>query len=103
MATYVIVNRAPASYTPSPEAAAAWNAWFQRLGDSLVDRGNPVFKRTTLGNVDAGTALGGYTLVSAASLEEAAGLARDCPALGYGGGVEIGELMMLNAGMRPVE
>jgi len=98
MGTYVIVNRVPEGYAGSAESRAAWNAWFERLGESLVDRGNPVFARSTLGNCGADTVLGGYTLVRADSLETALALASGCPALESGGGVEVGELTLLNRG-----
>jgi class 3 adenylate cyclase len=45
-----------------------------RLGDNLAGRGNPAFKRATVGNCGPGTVLGGYTLVTASSLEAAAAL-----------------------------
>jgi hypothetical protein len=34
MPTYLITNRAPKDYAGSPDAAA-WTAWFDRLGASL--------------------------------------------------------------------
>src|SRR5207249_5714988 len=66
--------RVPSGSTPSPEAAAAWAAWFDELGDHLVDRGNPAFARTTVGNCGPGTVLGGYTLIDADDLAAAAEL-----------------------------
>jgi hypothetical protein len=98
MPTYVIVNRVPRGYRPSPGAQRAWTAWFERLDATLVDRGNPVFSSTTLGSTGADTALGGYTLVSADDLDAAVALAKSCPALSHGGGVEVGELTPLNRG-----
>ena len=95
MPTYLIVNRAPSGYQGSPEAMQAWNAWFDQLGEQLVERGNPVFSRTSLGECVPGTALGGYTLIQADSLQEATTLAKSCPILTEGGGVEIGELTPL--------
>lgn len=103
MPRYLISNRLPEGYRGSPEAMAAWNAWFQQLGDSLSDRGNPVSKRSSLGNCGAGTALGGYTLVEAGDLDAALALAASCPAIDFGGGVEVGELLQLNTGTRPKE
>jgi hypothetical protein len=90
-----------ANYAGSADAMAAWNAWFQRLGPNLVDRGNPVFDRTALGNCGGDTVLGGYTLVNAENLDEAITLARTCPVLLEGGGVEVGELTILNSGLGP--
>jgi YCII-related domain len=100
MATFVIVNRAPKQYTPSADALAAFNAWFARLDANLVDRGNPVFESRTLGNTGDDTTLGGYTLVTADDLEAAVALANDHPLLHQGGGVEVGELTLLNRGSR---
>ena len=102
MPTYLITNRLPHGFTGSPEAFAAWTAWFERLGDHLADRGNPAFTRTTVGNRGPGTVLGGYTLVTAESLDEAAALAADHPLISRGGGVEIAELTLLNKGRHPI-
>jgi hypothetical protein len=49
MPTYLITNRVPEDFTGSPEAFAAWTAWFEKLGPSLKDRGNPAFARSTPG------------------------------------------------------
>jgi YCII-related domain len=100
MATFVIVNRAPKQYTPSADALAAFNAWFEQLGANLVDRGNPVFDSRALGNTGADTTLGGYTLIHADDLEAAIALAKGHPLLQQGGGVEVGELTVLNRGTR---
>jgi hypothetical protein len=98
MYTYVFVYRTPKNYTGgSGDAMAAWNAWFEQLGANLVDRGNPVFTSSTLGECGGGT-LGGYSLVTADDLDEAVALAKGCPFLSEGGGVEVGELTLLNEG-----
>ena len=34
MPTYLITNRVPDGFTPSPQAFAAWTAWFDSLGDA---------------------------------------------------------------------
>ena len=98
MPTYLITNRILPDFQPSPEAFAAWTAWFEQLGSHLEDRGNPAFTRTTLGNCGPGTLLGGYTMITASTLDAAAALAKSHPLMRLGGGVEIGELTLLNAG-----
>lgn len=98
MPTYLITNRVPADYTGSGDIVAAWNAWFEQLGDHLEDRGNPAFTRTTVGNCGTGTVLGGYTLITADNLDEAVELAKGNPFVASGGGVEVGELTLLNKG-----
>jgi hypothetical protein len=102
MARFVIVNRAPKQYTPSADALAAFNAWFEQVGANLMDRGNPVFESRTLGNTGADTTLGGYTLIYADDLEAAVALAKGHPLLHQGGGVEVGELTVLNRGTRQI-
>lgn len=101
MPTYLITNRPPAGYRPSAAAAAAWNEWFDSLGDLLVDRGNPAFDARGLGAPAADTRLGGYTLIEADSLEHAVTLAGSCPMVASGGGVEVGELTIRNHGRTP--
>jgi len=68
------------------EVKAAWMAWFQELGDKLVDGGNPFNKGgkavqqsgiTTIENFPAT----GYSIIKAESLDEAAELAKGCPIL----------------------
>ncbi len=46
--------------------------------------------------------LGGYTLVTADNLDAAVALTDRCPAPDYGGGVEVGALLELNRGTRPI-
>lgn len=95
MPTFLIVNRMPEDFTAGPAAFAAWTAWFERLGEHLADRGNPAFTATALGNPGA---LGGYTLITADDLDGAIALAKEHPLVAGGGGVEIGELTMINDG-----
>jgi uncharacterized protein YndB with AHSA1/START domain len=92
MSTYLITFRPPDRYRPSAETFETWARWQRSLGARLKDRGNPGFRASALGNCGAGTTLGGYSLIRAGSLEEAARLAQECPMLAAGGGVEIAEL-----------
>jgi hypothetical protein len=93
MNTYLLVHRQPHDYTGNPEAAAAWEDWFGKLGDALVDKGNAVLSgRSVVGEAGTVLPLGGYTIVSAADLEEATRLAGGCPILPEGGAVEVGLL-----------
>jgi hypothetical protein len=96
MSKFVFAYRPASNYAPGADSMAAWNAWFQDLGANVVDVGNPVFTRTTLGNCAADTVLGGYSIVTADDLEAAVALAAGCPLLESGGGVEVGELTLLN-------
>ena len=98
---FLLSYRAPKDATGgSADAIAAWNAWFERLGGNLVDRGNPVVAASSLGNCGTDTVLGGYSLVTADDLQAAVALAKGCPFLQHDGGVEVGELTLLNRGTR---
>ena len=90
MATFLFSYRVPRDYQPGAETGRAWEAWFESLGSSRTDTGHAVVATRTLGTLDAGTRLGGYSLVTAEDIEGAAALAQGCPALELGGGVEIG-------------
>ena len=60
-----------------------WTSWFGTLGDSVVDMGNPFSASSTVtaeGLANGGTSkLGGYSIVNAESLTEAAQKADGCP------------------------
>jgi hypothetical protein len=93
MPTFVFAYRSPTGYAPSPESAADWMAWFDGMGDRLVDLGKPAVSRAAIGNCNPdATELGGYSLIRADDLEEATTIAGGCPQLSRAGGVEIGEL-----------
>lgn len=93
MNVYLLIHRHPDDYVGTPGTKAKWVAWFKELGDALVDMGNPVLDdRASVGKTGAALPLGGYTLVQAGNLEEASKLARRCPIVEDGGGVEVGRL-----------
>jgi hypothetical protein len=97
MSKFLFAYRAAKNYTAaSTDVMAAWNAWFTDLGASVVDVGNPVFDRSAVGNCATDTVLGGYSLITADDLDAAVALAKGCPAIESGGGVEVGELTLLN-------
>jgi len=90
---------------PSPEQMQAmmknWQDWVGSIAaqNKLVSSGNrlaPEGKVIRPGQlvtdgpyVEIKEAIGGYIMIRAASLDEAAGLAKDCPILQVGGNVEV--------------
>jgi hypothetical protein len=87
---FLFSYRVPRDYQPGAESGRAWEAWFESLGSSRIDPGHGVLATRALGKLDAQTRLGGYSVVTAEDIEGAAALAKGCPALQLGGGVEIG-------------
>jgi uncharacterized protein YndB with AHSA1/START domain len=97
MPTFVLTYRMPTDYVPGrPDTVAAWTAWFESMGDSITDIGNPVFESAELGNCGSGTRLGGYSFVTADDLESAVAVAKGSPAIDAGGGVEVGVVTVLH-------
>jgi hypothetical protein len=99
MPHFIFSYQHPAGYTTrtDEETTAKWVAFFETIGESIVDPGQPVFERTAIGEIGTGTQLGGYSVVEAASLDDAVSLAQHCPTLTYGGGVQVGQLAELPA------
>jgi len=94
MAKYVFSYRVPSNYAPGAGTGAEWQAWFGGMGSALVDLGNAVTDYASLGEVGgSGSKMVGYSVVSAEDLDSALALAKDCPALRVGGGVEVGPVM----------
>lgn len=69
----------------TPEMKDAWTGWFAEIGDSIVDGGNPFGEGreiTKSGSRDLpleSDSTTGYTIVEAASLDDAEKLLANCP------------------------
>jgi hypothetical protein len=92
MSEFIFVYRFPDNYIGSPEAASLWESWFDALGTSLHDKGKAVFVRAATGDTAQDNRLGGYSLITAENIDAAVELAKGCPIVTSGGGVEVGEL-----------
>ena len=94
MGKYVFSYRVPADYVPGPETMAEWQAWFGELGSALVDVGNAVTDYASLGEVGGSDSrMVAYSVVSADDMDSALALAKDCPVMRVGGGIEVGPVM----------
>ncbi len=100
MATFAFIYSGGAmAQTPEEQQAAmhAWTEWFGALGGAVLQPGNPFGASVTVsgdGVAQPGTlGASGYSLVSAGSLDEAAGLAKGCPIITTGGAVDVCEAL----------
>jgi len=79
------------------EQMQAWGAWFGTLGESVTDMGAPFGTSATVGSSgtsDQGASkIGGYSIITADSLEDAKSKAKGCPVAETGGSVEIYEAL----------
>ena len=75
---------------------AAFQAWAASVGGNMIDPGAPLglSKVVTSDGVTDGAAtgkLGGYTLITAGSLDDAAKIVQDHPFVGRGGALQVSE------------
>lgn len=99
MAKYVLAYRGGAmAETEAAQQAVMeqWMGWFGSLGAAVIDGGNPFGPARTIasdGSVSDGGAgaLTGYSIIDAASLDDAAAKAKGCPVLAGGGTVDVYE------------
>ena len=73
-----------------------WQTWFDEIGPTIVDPGNPVGMSTTVsadGVAEHGGSnpLSGYNIIHTESMEQAVALAKACPIIGDGT-VEVAEI-----------
>ena len=111
MTEFTLLYRGGHSRPSSPEETQKiyqkWSAWFEDLKkrNALVAVGHPLEREKLVVQADksvsdgpfaeAKDVIGGYSIVRAASLEEAAELAKGCPLLDRGGHVEVRQNMPL--------
>ncbi len=99
----------PTSPEEVQQVMQKWMAWFKDLAAEghVVDRGQPLERSGKV--VQAGTksiidgpfaeakdVVGGYTLIKASDISQAAELANGCPVLDRGGQVEVRPVMKLD-------
>lgn len=89
----------PESEEDQAKVMAAWGAWFGELGASVADGGNPTGASSTVASDGSASSGGGanpvtgYSVIEAASLDDAVEKAKGCPILNSGGSVEVGEII----------
>jgi hypothetical protein len=100
MPTYLVTYHGGGGPPTSPEAQAqmmaAFQAWAASVGDNMIDPGAPLgpSKVLTSDGVTDGAAtgkLGGYTLITAGSLDDAVKAVQDHPFVGRGGTLQVSE------------
>jgi len=103
MSQYIIVylgGNQPSSPEEGKQHFAKYQEWLASLGPAAVSPMNP-FKNTSTvnpgGSVTSGssTAMSGYTIIEAESMEKALEMAKSCPFLDIGGSLEVSELMQI--------
>jgi hypothetical protein len=100
MPTFLVTYHGGGGPPASPEAReqmmAAFQAWAASVGDNMIDPGAPLgpSKVVASDGVTDGAAtvkLGGYTLISASSLDDAIKAVQDHPFVGRGGALQVSE------------
>lgn len=108
MVKYMLIYRDSAEprNPPSPEEMqgflAMWGQWFEKFATNIVDGGDGLLPTGRVLKpdgvvsdgpyVEAKEMIGGYSVVQAASYEDAVAIARECPIAKIGGAIEIREL-----------
>jgi hypothetical protein len=98
VAKFILTYRYPTDYQAlaDSESIEAWASFLREIGPNVVDPGWPVFEQATIvGTAGSATKLAGYSVVDVENAETAAALAKRCPTLLKGGGVEVGALAQL--------
>jgi hypothetical protein len=98
MTKFLITYEGSMPPPPTPEAReqmmSAFMAWAGEVGEHMVDPGAPLGASRTVtsdGDAEGPSAIGGYTIVDAGTLDEAVGLVRSHPFLQRGGTLHVSE------------
>ena len=94
MAEFVFAYRVPRDYVlGDADVVQAWQSWFAGMGQGLLDKGKPATAAATVGSCEGDARLGGFSVIEADDMDAALEIARSCPSIGAGGGVEVGALL----------
>jgi hypothetical protein len=101
MTNYLILysgGKMPESETEQDVILKEWEAWYGRIGNALVDAGNPFAPRaksvTSDGRIMESSdecAPSGYSIIQADSLETAVSMVKTCPILKDGAKISVYE------------
>ena len=103
MSQYVIVylgGNPPSTPEAGQQHYAKYQKWLSSLGGAAVSPMNP-FKDTHTVNPDGSvapgstTAMSGYTIIEAESIDAALDIAKACPFLDIGGSLEVSDLVQM--------
>ena len=102
MAKFVLMYHAGTTQdVPSPEVMDRWLTWFSQLGPAVIDMGSPFGATATIAS-DGTPSIGagpdpatGYTVIEAADMHDAVGLAKGCPGLSGGRSVRLYEAVRM--------
>ncbi|MBL6854418.1 MAG: hypothetical protein ISS15_15960 [Alphaproteobacteria bacterium] len=83
-------GNAPKSAEEGQKVMQAWMAYFGKMGDKIVDGGAPLGPHRAVGGA-ASAKPSGYSIVNAASLDEAVRFTDGHPHLMAGGSIEVCE------------
>jgi hypothetical protein len=99
MERFLIVYRGGPDEAPdaSGRDPRRWTAWFDALGDALVDRGGLALgavevPNRLLGPKESTSSLAGYSVIRAADFNDAVRLAETCPIFDEDGALDIARL-----------
>jgi hypothetical protein len=85
-------GRIPETAEEQEAVMAEWGAWYGQLGEAVVDGGAPFGASAAVG-AELTAQLTGYTILDAASLDDAVAKAGGCPVLTSGGSVDVYEAL----------
>jgi hypothetical protein len=93
-------GKKPETKEAGEKVMAAWNKWYQDMGDKVADPGYPVGMSKTVsrgGVADNGGSnpVSGVTVVTADSIDKAVEMAKGCPILADDGSVEVAEALQM--------
>ena len=85
----------PADPAQAEQAKAAFAEWLTKTGDAVIDPGAPLRPATQVSNGAPApqVAIGGYSVIEAASNEQAAEILRSHPFVARGGTLQVDEAM----------
>jgi len=103
LAKYIIVylgGEQPTDSDVAEKHMEKYREWLKSLGDSIVSALNPLKDTHVINSagevaIGSSTAMSGFTIIEANSLDAVLEMSKSCPFLEIGGSLEVSELMQI--------